>query len=484
MSQPLPRAVVALALALLVIRLALAAHLELAFDEAYYWTWARHPALSYYDHPPMVAWFIGAGIAVAGDTELGVRLLGPFSVFFSTLLMMGAARDFGGDARAMTFAGLFSELTIAAQALGVLMTPDTPLLVFTALVLRLLAALAAGGRPSLWLAVGLSAGAALLSKYTAVFIGLGIVIWLLAVPARRRWLATIWPWAGGLVAAVVFSPVLVWNAGNGWMSFAKQGGRTAVPFEPSLATFGDFLGSQMGLLTPLIAVSLVWGLFRMAREAVAARTDRSVLLSALAVPIFAYLAFHSTGSDVEGNWTLVALPPGLVAAALATADAWDRRLVRRAAIGGAALAAGLSAALLMYLVAPGDHGLGRRDITHRLSGHTAVAADVAAAAKAEGTGTVVAFDYGTAALLGFYAPGLHVIQVTDRQRYVGWTVPPEAERAIRSGRVLAVASADQLPTVEALFADVAAVGEVLRLHRGTVVDRFVLVRADGFLGAL
>ncbi len=484
MSQPLPRVVVALALGLLAVRLALAAHLELAFDEAYYWTWAKHPALSYYDHPPMVAWFIRAGIAVAGDTELGVRLLGPFSVFFSTLLLMGATRDFGGDARAMTFAGLFSELTIAAQALGVLMTPDTPLLLFSALTLRLLAALSAGGRSSLWLAVGLAAGAALLSKYTAVFIGLGILVWLLAAPARRRWLATIWPWAGGLVAAAVFSPVLVWNAGNGWMSFAKQGGRTAVPFEPSLATVADFLGSQMGLLTPVIAVSLVWGLSRMAREAVASRTDRAVLLSALAVPILAYLALYSIGSDVEGNWTLVALPPGLVAAALATAEAWDRRLVRRAAVGGATLAAVLSAALLFYLVVPGDHGLGRRDITHRLSGHAAVAAAVTRAAQAEAIGTVVAFDYTTAALLGFYAPGLHVIQVTDRQRYVGWVVPPDAGQAIRSGKVLAVASPDQLPTVQALFADSADVGEVQRLHRGTTVDRFVLLRAGGFLGTL
>ena len=51
-------------------------------EEAYYWMFAKHPALSYYDHPPMVAWCIRAGTLAAGETELGVRLVG---------LVLGAA---------------------------------------------------------------------------------------------------------------------------------------------------------------------------------------------------------------------------------------------------------------------------------------------------------------------------------------------------------------------------------------------------------
>src|SRR4249920_2366275 len=43
-------------------------------EEAYHWCYARHPALGYYDHPPCIAWMIGAGRLLLGDTALGIRL--------------------------------------------------------------------------------------------------------------------------------------------------------------------------------------------------------------------------------------------------------------------------------------------------------------------------------------------------------------------------------------------------------------------------
>src|SRR5580700_4295525 len=62
-------------LALVAVRLVAAAWTPLTFDEAYYWMWSKHLAFGYYDHPPGVAFVIRAGTAIAGDTELGVRLV-------------------------------------------------------------------------------------------------------------------------------------------------------------------------------------------------------------------------------------------------------------------------------------------------------------------------------------------------------------------------------------------------------------------------
>src|SRR5260370_7474518 len=61
--------------ALVALRLAAAAWTPLSFDEAYYWMWSKHLAFGYYDHPPMVALVIRLGTMIAGDTELGVRLV-------------------------------------------------------------------------------------------------------------------------------------------------------------------------------------------------------------------------------------------------------------------------------------------------------------------------------------------------------------------------------------------------------------------------
>src|SRR5437764_10937128 len=56
------------------LRVATAIYLPLSFDEAYFWLWSKRLALSYFEHPPLIAIAIRAGTALLGDTELGVRL--------------------------------------------------------------------------------------------------------------------------------------------------------------------------------------------------------------------------------------------------------------------------------------------------------------------------------------------------------------------------------------------------------------------------
>src|SRR5262252_3242161 len=86
-------------LALVALRLVAAAWTPLIFDEAYYWTWSKHLARGYYDHPPMVALVIRGGTLIAGDTEFGVRLLSillglpmSFAVYRSAEILFGGMR--------------------------------------------------------------------------------------------------------------------------------------------------------------------------------------------------------------------------------------------------------------------------------------------------------------------------------------------------------------------------------------------------------
>src|SRR5580693_3255897 len=200
--------------ALVVLRLVAAAVTPLTFDEAYYWMWSKHLAGGYYDHPPMVALVIRLGTMIAGDTELGVRLVSILLALpMSWAVYRAAAILFGGHRLAST-ATLLLNATMMAAAVTMTVTPDATLLVASSFVLFLLAKVLETGRGAWWLAVGVAVGSALLSKYTALFFGPAILIWLVTVPKLRHWLISPWLYLGGLVALALFSPVILWNANH------------------------------------------------------------------------------------------------------------------------------------------------------------------------------------------------------------------------------------------------------------------------------
>ena len=66
-----------------VMRVIYASVLDLRTDEAYYWTWSKEGALSFLDHPPMIAWFIRFGTAIFGHTNLGARFAGILAMLVS-----------------------------------------------------------------------------------------------------------------------------------------------------------------------------------------------------------------------------------------------------------------------------------------------------------------------------------------------------------------------------------------------------------------
>src|SRR6188472_1559808 len=169
-------------LALVALRLVAAAWTPITFDEAYYWMWSKHLAGGYYDHPPMVALVIRAGTMIAGDTELGVRLVSILlAIPMSYAVYQAAAVLFGGR-RVATTSAILLNVTLMAAVGTMIVTPDAPLLVASSFVLFCLAKVLATERGVWWLAVGAAVGAALLSKYTALLFGPAILIWLVVVP--------------------------------------------------------------------------------------------------------------------------------------------------------------------------------------------------------------------------------------------------------------------------------------------------------------
>jgi 4-amino-4-deoxy-L-arabinose transferase-like glycosyltransferase len=154
---------------LVLLRIAVGAAAPLAMDEAYYWRLSQHLAGGYLDHPPMFAVVIRLGTLIAGDTQLGVRLVSVLLALPATWAVWRTAAILFGDDRLAATAALFFNLTLIVAVGTVIVTPDSPLLVASAFVLLFLAKVAETNKGVWWLAVGAAAGMALLSKYSVLF---------------------------------------------------------------------------------------------------------------------------------------------------------------------------------------------------------------------------------------------------------------------------------------------------------------------------
>src|SRR5262249_1421102 len=147
----------------------------------------------------------------------------------------------------------------------IIITPDAPLMVASSFVLYALAKVLTTGRGIWWLGVGVAVGLGLLSKYTALYFGAVILLWLVIAKDMRPSLLTPWLYLGGLVSLVIFSPVLFWNANHHWVSFIKQLGRAKVRTW-SLDFFAELFPIQFGFVTPSIFILGALGIYALLRR--------------------------------------------------------------------------------------------------------------------------------------------------------------------------------------------------------------------------
>jgi dolichol-phosphate mannosyltransferase len=324
--------VVALAV---VLRLIYAWQVELMPEEAYYWNYAQHLDIGYLDHPPMVGWLIAAGTAVFGDTEFGVRVAalccGAVASFFSYRLtreMFGESSGLPAVVLAQTLPFFFST--------GFLMTPDAPLTAAWSGALYFLYRALLKNQGRAWWGAGVCLGLGLLSKYTIVLLGFSALLFMVIDAGSRHWFKRIEPYAAVLLATLIFSPVIAWNARNDFASFAFQTSRRLAD-RPQFALF-KLIGSVIALLTPTGAAAATWALAR--RGAVASgaeatleaeRRRRQRFIQVTVLTPLAVFGLFSLRHEVKLDWTgapLIASLPVLAAGIVQPLHRMGRSIAR------------------------------------------------------------------------------------------------------------------------------------------------------------
>jgi 4-amino-4-deoxy-L-arabinose transferase-like glycosyltransferase len=460
---------------------------DLRTDEAYYWTFSKENVLCYLDHPPMIAWFIRFGTAIFGDTNFGARFAGIVAMAVSQFLLADIVRRVTHDTRAVILAVLMPEAALYYGLLMAKIAPDIALIPFALAMIWALVRLKESDDGRWWLAAGVFAGFALLSKFTVAMLLPAVVAFMLVPAWRRRWLTSPYPWLAALIAVVIFSPVLIWNAQHDWASFKFQFVRASSAHEFSLRTTSEFLGLQIGQVGPVLLPVVLSGAALTAWRGYRKGDPIAILLSTCVLVPFLYFFWKSLTLRIGDTWPMFLWPAGFAAAAINIAmlprEGWPAWMIRSTMFWAkAAVASGLVLVVLVFLysVASPWNLIGRTDPIGGEAGYAEVASRAEAAMKQTGATWIATTDYRTYAMLRWHLKGrVPVIQVNERARFLGFHDPGFDRIRGHTGLYVGHYS-DEAAIWASTSAVLEPVGRVDRSWRGTVMSSYDFKKLTGW----
>jgi 4-amino-4-deoxy-L-arabinose transferase-like glycosyltransferase len=276
--------------------------LPIAPQEAYYWNYSRHPALSYFDHPPMAAYLIKFTTSI-GLSNFSIHL----AAVILSVLMSFAVYRLGSllfDKKVGFWSVVAINLTFIYALGGMIITPDGPMLLFWVMSMIACFRIDRNGGGIWWILLGIFLGAGFASKYTMVFAAFGAFLFFISSLKRMKWFATIWPYVAIMTVFIVALPVLYWNYQNNWASFLFQTQRRAgemTEFRPDF--FFGFVGTMIVIYGILPIPLLYAGMWNSIKRAFRERLSGHALLVWFSVPLVILLLPVAARSWVKMNWT-------------------------------------------------------------------------------------------------------------------------------------------------------------------------------------
>jgi len=315
------------------LRLAVIGHFGLGVDEAHYVLYGLYPALSYFDHPPLVGWTEWLFTALFGVDTFAARLPAVLIGAAATALLYFWLRRIFASERLALWGTLALNASFLFNALFMMLMPDTLLFLFLIPVMAAALRVEADGRLADWLLLGLFLGLSGLSKYTAFLFAVALVLYFVL---RRRWDLFLTPKfaAAVLVAAAVVSPVFIWNLQNGWISFAYQSAHVTGGSGISLTAFAQSLGAQFGAYSPFLFPVAFYGLYR----ALKTPQNTPLFLSGIfGLTLMGFFTYNSFYARALPHWTalfyMLFIPIG-TAMLLQLGKGWQRYAKGAVALSG------------------------------------------------------------------------------------------------------------------------------------------------------
>jgi len=483
------RLAIFLLFALTCYRLWFITQMEMVPDEAYYWLWSKHLAMSYRDKGPGVAWIIALGTELFGPTVFGIRF---FAVVLSTatgaLLFLLARRLY--DDRVALWSLLVATVIPMIAVGSILMTIDSLSVFFWAWAALIFWKAIHRDQLSDWFWLGLAIGAGFLAKFTnGVQLGC-IGLFLLWSKEHRPLLFSRKMLVLGASFSLSILPILWWNIQTGWVHAMALHSRSGVDksFQIHPLELLQFIGGQFGVISPLIAAGMVVAVIALTLTKHADLRVRFLLSQFL--PLYGLFVFFSLNKAGQANWAA----PALIAGIILTVVYWREVVTRHPAWRwgvGAAFAIALLMTVVLHdtdplikvasLVTNHLHRSPIPDPLRRAQGWKDFAAHVQSAREKNQVNLLLADNYAQASMIAFYLPDQptpYLLPATygDTQftLWPGYTNPDGTVRP--DTRALYVTTSTRPPPkiLQDEFSKVELVDDFWSMHHGRPMTHFYI----------
>jgi hypothetical protein len=348
-SEPGVKSLVILCILLIGIRFIFTGIIGLMPQDAYYDFYAQHLDLSYYDHPPMIAYLLRFFTSLFGKKVFVLKLADTTVTLMTVIAFFYLARKFLGQYKAWVAMALLLS-TFMISILSLISTPDVPLMLCWTLSLNFLYEAVLNKKNSYWIWAGIFTGLSFDSKYTALFLIIGLIGFLLIARPYRKQLISRWFLLYLICFAVTILPVVIWNARNGYASFKFQSeGRVKEGLQIDPGGFFGVVGHQSFILLPFLFVSFIYFIYRLCRK-YGIRFSRipaaQLFLLSFFIPLF--LGFFSISFLywVKLNWMMPAYITGIIW----IARFWNKKWIRYQLIFSVVLHLLLAIEIIFYVV--------------------------------------------------------------------------------------------------------------------------------------
>lgn len=280
---------------------------QLHYDETYYWVWSQHLALSYFDHPPMIAYMMYL-TSKFGASEFFVRLPALTTGMVMLITIYSLSYKMFGEkvATIATYLGISWPLL---QGVLLISTPDSPLIMFWALTLYAFYIGIFENKTSYIYLSGVLFGLTFLSKYTAVLLIPGLMLFLIFSPNYRKTLLNKHLYFAFILSLIISLPVLIWNYQHHWISFIYQithGYDHARHMR--IDSLDDFVTGQLGVSGPFMSVAMLYYFIKNRKEII--HNDKLAFLFWTFIFIILFFMHSSCYGYSGANWTM----PGFISA--------------------------------------------------------------------------------------------------------------------------------------------------------------------------